>query len=517
MKLFEVILLLLFVVYFIILFIKKEKRPSWFAWLPIAILLTTIIHFTIDGPRWQLFIVYVLTAILGLGLIRYRFRKDKEIQVESPPKILRRVLSIFRSLFGLILIGFCAFIANLFPVPTLQAPSGPFEVGTSYMHLVDHERQEMVTADTTDHRSLWIQVWYPAESTDSYDRANALPEAESYMGENFGRYGIPPFAASHLKSVKSYSYLDAPIKSGKQSYPVILYSHGLTGNLSGNTQKMQALASHGYVVFSVAHSYGTQISLNEDGSWLTTIDSNLRKPTFTRHSDSIINAKADQEEEAIFKRVGSPENLTVVDRHLLDSLSRLRFQVLNAHLSVRASDLSFVLDKAEQMQNGIIESKFQNKLDLTKVGALGASLGGPSVMLFSSRDARCLATANLDGSQFGVLYRNKLSKPHIHFDADKEWKKEPKFNDWENIGNVTPYYNVQIKGSGHGNIGDQLYSSILTRKMGMLGMGPIKPKRIYDILDSYLLAYFDKYLKDEESTLFALEKRFEEVKFVEYK
>ena len=47
-------------------------------------------------------------------------------------------------------------------------------------------------------------------------------------------------------------------------------------------------------------------------------------------------------------------------------------------------------------------------------------------------------------------------------------------------------------------------------------MGTIKPERIYDILNSYLLAYFDQYLKDDESSLLKSESRFEEVNFEKY-
>ena len=197
-------------------------------------------------------------------------------------------------------------------------------------------------------------------------------------------------------------------------------------------------------------------------------------------------------------------------------MNHLRFKNITNHIKVRAQDLSFVLDKVQQMQNGLIESKFKNKLDLSKVGALGGSLGGPTVMLFGALDKRCLVTANLDGSQFGIFYHQKLNKPHIHFDLDLEWKKKPKYNDWENIGNAKPYFNVMVRGASHGNLGDQLYSSSINRKKGLLKMGPIKPKRIYEILDNYLLAYFGKYLKGEEPSLLKSEKRFKEVKFIIY-
>ena len=314
MSIFEVIVLLFLTIFFLILFIKKEKRPVWFAWLPILILLAVILHFIMDGPRWQMYTPYALAAIIGLRSLIGRSRKTVRDLSNKKPNIFKRAISIIGALLGLAAIALSAFIANIFPIPTQQAPSGQYEVGTRYLHFIDSERKEISTADTSDHRSLLVQVWYPASSTESFERAMVLPESKRYMSKIFKKFGLPPFAASHLESVKSFSFLEAPIISGNQSLPIILYSHGLLGNLSGNTHKMEELASHGYVVFSVAHSYGTQISLKEDGTWLTALDPKILRPQFKMSTDSAANVMAEKKEEAIFKRVESPIKLNSKDR-----------------------------------------------------------------------------------------------------------------------------------------------------------------------------------------------------------
>jgi hypothetical protein len=51
--------------------------------------------------------------------------------------------------------------APMFPVPT-----GPHVVGRSSFTVSDTTRSEPFTSDTSDHRELGIDIWYPAESGD---------------------------------------------------------------------------------------------------------------------------------------------------------------------------------------------------------------------------------------------------------------------------------------------------------------------------------------------------------------
>lgn len=517
MRTIEISLVSILALYFIVLFLKKKKRPAWIIWIPVVAILVATMQIVLEGMRWQMYIAYVLTGAIALFALLDKIRNNKSNQVNQTRKKSKRFLAILGAIFGIILLALNTFLANLMPMPVLPEPNGPYEVGTAFFHLVDQEREEEATADTMDVRSLWAQVWYPAEQTESYKRMPALPESERYMGDLFEKFGFPYFAGRYIHSIKSHSYIDAPVKSGNQSFPIILYSHGYNGNLSGNTQKAEALASHGYVVFGIAHSYETQISLREDGSWLTLTDSNSVTvlQTLKANLDTLILNQVILAEKKIQERIGDPINQKPEDKQVFDSIYLLVDAPAQDYLQIRAADLSSVLDEIEQMQNGSSESIFKGKLDVSKVGTYGASFGGPTCALFSATDPRCLASVNIDGDQYGILHKYSLNKPHMFFVGQYGWE-ELQRADWENIGSAKPYYRIAIQGALHGNIGDQLFSSALTRKLGMLRMGSIKPNRVQAIYNSYLLAFFDEHLKEKEQPLLKGENRFKEVEFKEY-
>jgi len=517
MRTFEIALVSILALHFLVLFLKKENRPYWFKRIPVVALLVATMQILLEGMRWQMYIAYALAGIIALYALIGKIRNNKSNQLNEPPKKSKRFLAILGAIFGIIAIVLNTFVANFMPMPVLAEPNGPFEVGTTFYHIVDQEREEEATADTTDARSLWVQVWYPAEETESYKRMPAMSESERFMGDLFEKYGFPYAAAGYFTSIMSHSYLDAPVKSGNQSFPIVLYSHGYKSGLSGNTQKAEALASNGYVVFGIAHSYEAQISLREDGSWLTRKDSNsvsLRK-TAEADEDTVLLNRVELAEKQMREIIGDPINQKPEDRLMFDSLYHLIAAPFHDYLQIRAADLGSVLDEIEQMQNGSSESIFKGKLDVSRVGAFGASFGGPTCALFSATDPRCLASVNIDGSQLGILYKYSLNKPFMFFVGEYGWE-ELQHNDWENIGNATPYYRIAIQGALHGNIGDQLFSSALTRKLGILQLGSINPNRVQAIYNGYLLAFFDEHLKGKEQPLLNGENRFEEARFKEY-
>ena len=47
----------------------------------------------------------------------------------------------------------------------LPQPAGNYSIGTVTYFLTDINREEIVTADTTDKRELILQIWYPADNT----------------------------------------------------------------------------------------------------------------------------------------------------------------------------------------------------------------------------------------------------------------------------------------------------------------------------------------------------------------
>ncbi len=514
MRTFEVFLLIVLSLPILSLFFNRKKRQSWFTWQSVIIFATFLLHAFFEDFRWQMTFAYLVVAFVvirsGLNILQLS-KKPKTYVSKLIARIGRGVVAIICLLFLI----FSGLLSYLFPVPKMPSPTGPFAVGSTYLHVIDSARAELITEDTTDFRSLWVQVWYPAEHTRSSERLPILPESNLYMGQIFKRFGMPAFASRHLPLIKSHSFLDAPIKQGEEAFPIILYSHGFTGNLSDNTQKMEALASHGYVVFSVAHAYNTQLGKRDDGSWLTLDDENTIRNVNVL-SDTALKRSIRSDLDHLFDSIKSPQFLTQENRLVIDSLYDILYENPRQYLHTHAQDLSSVLNEISLLQNGEKESQFFEKLNLDKVGAMGSSFGGPTAAIFAATDDRCRAAINIDGTQFGLLYRYQINKPYMCFGGAMSWDVDTGKTDFENIGNAHPYYRISIKNASHMNIADQWFSTSIHRQRGVFGLGSIEPHRCYDIYNTYVLAFFDQHVKGGEQTLLEGENRFEEVKFIRH-
>ena len=127
---------------------------------------------------------------------------------------------------------------------SVSPPTGPMHVGTRVMDLVDSRRDDPFLADGTK-RELLVRFWYPA----SIDQGCELAE---YTSPTVWRY-FSQLTEFPLPDVKTNSCQDAPAIGGV--HPVIVFTHGYTGTFTDYTFLFEDLASRGYVVASVDHTY----------------------------------------------------------------------------------------------------------------------------------------------------------------------------------------------------------------------------------------------------------------------
>ncbi|MNK40078.1 Alpha/beta hydrolase family protein [compost metagenome] len=134
------------------------------------------------------------------------------------------------------------------PIP---APMGRFPVGVTQQTLA-----APTPADTA--RVLTLDIWYPARDTTGYPRApyteNALNDALSQQ------FRMPRFMFSE---VPSYSHREAPAVPGPHA--VVIFNHGYAAFSAQNVSTFQELASHGYLVVSLAHPGDSLLSRDAEG------------------------------------------------------------------------------------------------------------------------------------------------------------------------------------------------------------------------------------------------------------
>jgi predicted dienelactone hydrolase len=439
----------------------RHPRPLAVRLLPALGLIVTLIHFSIEGYRWQMLPLYLLNSILAVGsLIRITSERDW--------KPLASYLTV-------ILVTVSTALPILLPVPRIPTPSGPYAVGTTIYELTDYLRSELYSG-ADEPRRFMVQVWYPAEVSDGDAQAPWMANAEIYAPAIATYIDLPSFFLDHLELVKIPAYQDARVAGGEEKFPIILFSHGWNGFNAQNTGQALELASHGFVVIGIQHTYGAVITVFPDG-------------TIAPNNPRALPEDADD------------PNYEAVARVLVDQWAGDMAHTLN-HFSILAADS---------------KSPFKGRLDLSRVGAYGHSTGGGAAIQFCGTDARCKAVLGMDPFMRPVsaeVIQGGVSQPSF-FMFSQGWADiiDSKNNALFNLffPNVSDSRGViSIHGTRHYDFSDLPLLSPITPQLGL--KGPLNGARVTEIVNAYLLEFFEVTLNGRSSGLLEGESPFQEVK-----
>ncbi|ROT26070.1 hypothetical protein [Micromonospora sp. HM5-17] len=378
---------------------------------------------------------------------------------------------------------------------TLPAPTGPYRIGTAALHLVDHDRQDPYW--TTPHpRELMVNIWYPARGVGRlapWMPPGALtyyrPELEEFLSSSPdtppGEEPIDePVSLAGVEFPITHAGQDVPVALSARPYPVVLFSPGAGQNREEGTTLVEELASHGYVVVTISHTY--------------------------------------QAPEVEFPggRVerGRREGPTVVP---------------NEAVALRRVDVQFVLDSLTALAAGTNPDAGRRRLpvglagcfDMTKVGMFGHSLGGATTAQAMANDPRVIAGINLDGSFFPEDVNPIGAQPgeiEPALERIAERIGERPFMIMGSIG-VSPdefgimtsivWHNlrgwrrfISLVGSSHGSYTD---GQVIFPQLAAAGiipsadpwMGTIDPDRSIAAQRAYIRAFFDRTLLGRDSHL----------------
>ncbi len=363
-------------------------------------------------------------------------------------------------------------------------PTGSYAVGSTRFSLVDTARPETFTEDPNDHRELLIRVWYPAKPAPGAQPEPFWGRETQEIATRMVEYLRQPKGAfDDLARTPSHAYADAPLAKSRSPYPVLVFSHGyIPGLLSQNTAQMEELASHGYVVLSIGHTYETLANIFPDGRVVPC--SQARLAAFAQ------GAGKTRELNAKYAAATDPAEKETMLRRII-----AEWTVLDESLRIWTADTRFVLDELERMNAGKRKSIFAGKLDLKRVGVFGMSFGGVTAGQVCAVDQRCKAGINLDGMQYGDLIDRPMERPFMFMHSEDAGNINRLF--FERAKNAAYY--VTVKGSKHFNYSDFSLFSPEYKKAGLLG--PIEGARMERIISDYVLAFFDKYLKGKDAPL----------------
>jgi len=441
----------------------QHPRPYAIRFIPLLVLILTLIHLATEGYRWQMIPLYGLMAILVItSLIKLQSRADW--------KSIASTLT-----FGLLIVSTA--LPLLLPVPVIPKPSGPYEVGTRIYELTDLSRKELYSGKD-EARRFMIQVWYPAEAGTSTEKARWMDEAEIYAPAVSQEIGMPSFFLDHLALVKIPAYIEPKVAKTNQGYPIILFSHGWNGFNAQNTGQALQLASNGFVVVGVQHTYGAVITVFPDGTIA------LNNPSALASDDTPI-----------------------------DEYETIAHKLVNQW----AGDLGYALNFMDELTNDP-DSAFFQKLDLTRVGVYGHSTGGGAAIQFCGTDPRCKALLGMDPFMRPVSYEvidAGVTQPSF-FMFSQGWLTDTgKSRSNELFDQFYPHVKdtlgaISITGAKHYDFSDLPLLSPLAPQLGL--KGPINGKRVVTIVDDYLLSFFESTLNGKPTTLFENPSPYPEVK-----
>ncbi|MGW4502622.1 alpha/beta hydrolase family protein [Micromonospora sp. NPDC004336] len=338
---------------------------------------------------------------------------------------------------------------------TLPPPTGPHRVGTVSLHLVDSSRPDPV-AGPGRHRELMASVWYPAaRHARRHPVAPWMPVAP--MRALLASAG---FDADVAPAPRTFGHEGAPVIRTPGRLPVVVFSHGAGGHRSETTIVVQELASHGYVVVTVAHTYDT----------------------FSEFPDGRLAVPVDD------------PSLTPWDY---------------------AHDLRFVLDRVEDLAAGRnpdagrrpLPAGLCAALDPRRVGMFGWSKGATATALVMNEDRRVRAGLGLDGPMQSRPPVTDLDRPFMLMTAEFTRAAEPSVERfWSHLRGWR--LDVRADGALHGGYCDHQW--LLPQLATIVGMsdedlagwiGALDPARAVRIQQAYPLAFFDLHLRHRRQRL----------------
>ncbi|KAK8122913.1 hypothetical protein PG984_011583 [Apiospora sp. TS-2023a] len=373
-------------------------------------------------------------------------------------------LKILSTILGLL--GAAAGVLGL-QLPELR---GPHPVGTVGFELIDDSRQDPL-APSPQLRELMVSVFYP--TTQSAVRSGDY-HLVRYMSPRtvaaFPQYlGTSEGAAEIL----TRSYLGAPLcnvtgteedeNDANEAFPVLMFSHGLNSSRLLHTAQLERLASRGWIVVAIDHTYDAGAVEFPDGRVVLWRSTNL---------DNFPNELA-------------------------------------GLIEVRVADVEFVAHALGKNATHVSSPKIPSILGapfrLERVGIFGHSLGGATAaQVLANNNPRFVCGANFDGGIFGPVAQTGFdNKPFVQIEAaghnrttEPTW---PEF--WNHLGGFRREFTVE--GTLHSAfsdlpvlrdlLGDEFPSSEREQ------LGTIAGERLLEIDTAFMHAFFTFCLKGGSS------------------
>jgi len=346
-----------------------------------------------------------------------------------------------------------------FPLYKMSSPIGNYPIGTVTFDTTDPIRKELYTDDPEDYRKIRIQLWYPSDSVEGFHCVPWLQDGTVTAAAITSVKHLPNFLLSHTALIRSNSYQLAPVSKKQISYPVIIISHGWTGFRNLHTDVAELLASNGYIVASIDHTYGAAVTAFDNGQ--------------------IAYLKSD--------------DLLEIDT------TKEFLAYANTLINTFSDDILLTIDELNRINTGDLDFGLEGKLDLSKIGLLGHSTGGGAGVATALKDSRIKAILGLDAWVEPIKKADIKAGLHVPalFLRSEAWEEAKNNNKlyWL-INRDTDYAELyQINGMTHLDFTMIYMYSPFSKYFGFTGQ--LNGWKGAQIQHEFELNFFNQYLKNQ--------------------
>ena len=372
------------------------------------------------GLRW-FGLAILLFALAVRGLWRLFHHPKKQQRETRNAKIVSKSMATF-------LLTFIAISpVLLFPSYQTPAPSGLYPVATVRYTFIDQDRTEQYSK-TGQNRQVNLVLWYP---------------------DNVGN---------------------------KETFPLVVFSHGGLGTEYSNESLYLELASHGYVVCSIGHPYHAFWTMGENGQ--RTFVSQSYFGELQRE-----DAKTDKQQS---------------------------FAYYQKWMATRTADINFVLNTLlKGVENGAGGVVYR-LINPERIGVMGHSLGGSAALgiprqrndidvVIALESPYLYDITEVENGEFAFTEQD-YPVPVLNIYSDSAWEH---LSEWPQYARNYEYlistretiHNLYLGGAGHFSLTDLALASPLLVQI-LEGGKPSVDSQIYlDKLNQACLDFFNQYLK----------------------
>ncbi len=337
----------------------------------------------------------------------------------------------------------------------LPKPTGPFQVGMRRLEMTDTDREEPATATTTDQRKLAVVLFYPAAEAPADSRAEYM---DDYTAKIWARdRGL--WQRFQLNII-THAFQNVPAAPQPIRLPIVVFSHDLFSLPENHLVLLSELASHGFVVAAINHTYASAASALPSGGFVA---------------------------DRIWPHgFASPEN---------------RKRALAQYLSTWTDDVRFVISELARLDR---DASFflAGRLSIDRVGLCGHGYGGRAAAAVLEADPRAkagvtLQAFTLDGGRPPVgsgkpLLDIAAPPPTLDAATTPDDRRGP------------ARLSLVVDGAVHRSFSDAgLLHGRFSQRPPKPEAAPkvIDPLRALEITCAYVVAFFDRHLRDGKNDL----------------